>query len=152
MTDDRRGDERRRGDRELARRLDRVDKIVAKMSRRTTIILSVVAVTTILLALANVYLLNENGKRADEIQAERAAAVRASCEETNHRHDSTIAKLHELVAAIPQRQRRLAAQRNQASTVALIEALVPRRDCRNVVAATVPSAAAASSPSVNPSP
>jgi hypothetical protein len=68
-----------------------------------------------------------------QIQAERAVNIRRSCEETNARHDGTIAELHSLVAAIPDPARRARAQDGMAGTIALIEALVPKRDCEALV-------------------
>lgn len=99
---------------------------------------------------------------AAQIQRERARNVRSNCEEQNRRHDDSIGTLdrlvlerltHHRVAATlpaPQVEVRLAAalkladppvraqvQQSIGSTVLLIEALVPKRDCRALVARQV---------------
>lgn len=66
------------------------------------------------------------------IQAERARNVLTSCVEQNARHDRTIATLDRLllVAERPaSAAQRAQIKQSRASTVLLIEALVPRQDC-----------------------
>lgn len=50
------------------------------------------------------------------------------CRDVNARHDAAIRKLDDLIAELPKAQRRRAAA-GRKYTVALIEALTPRRDC-----------------------
>jgi hypothetical protein len=61
-------------------------------------------------------------------QAVRTALERA-CNEQNVRHDRTVAKLDELVVGISDPVRRARAEQNRAGTVALIDALAPKRQC-----------------------
>ena len=69
---------------------------------------------------------------AEEIQKERVRNIRATCEAQNARHDNTIAQLDELISEAPP-ERRARARQNRDGTVVLINALVPKRDCREVV-------------------
>lgn len=70
------------------------------------------------------------------INAERARNVRAACEGQNERHDNTIRQLDRLIAQAPP-SRRARANAGRESTVLLIEALAPRRDCAALVRASV---------------
>jgi hypothetical protein len=79
-----------------------------------------------------VLLFRANAARVQQIQAERALSSFRFCSETNARHDATLEELDRLVAGLPRAQR-VRARRGQAGTVALIEALAPRRDCRALV-------------------
>ena len=73
---------------------------------------------------------------AVEIQSQRVAAVRMSCQDQNRRHDETIATLDKLIAQVPG-SRRQRAKESRNSTVLLINALAPKRDCEAVVRAAV---------------
>ena len=77
-----------------------------------------------------------NGRLAGEIQDERARSVRASCQEVNDRHDTTIATLDKLLAKLPPSQR-ARAKSSRDGTVLLIEALAPKRNCEALVRRTV---------------
>ena len=78
-----------------------------------------------------------NGQLTREIQAERARSVRDGCEAQNQRHDGTIKTLNRLIDKLPSGPQRERAIHNRDSTVVLIEALVPKRDCEAQVRATV---------------
>lgn len=65
---------------------------------------------------------------AQQIQRERKRNVLESCQEINRRHDNTIAALDLLIAKLPP-SRRERARQGRASTVLLIEALAPKRQC-----------------------
>lgn len=74
--------------------------------------------------------------RADDIQKSRADSVRSSCREQNARHDATIATLDRLLeqasqGASPRRAEQI--ERSRASTVLLIDALAPKRNCERRV-------------------
>jgi len=71
-------------------------------------------------------------ERSEDIQASRAENVLSACREQNARHDATVTTLDQLLAdaahtASPARRRQLAQSRT--STVLLIDALAPKRDC-----------------------
>lgn len=66
------------------------------------------------------------------IQAERSHNIVSNCRDVNDRHDATIRKLDELVASRPVDERDRA-RRNRAGTVALLNAIVPKRDCAALV-------------------
>ncbi len=78
------------------------------------------------------YALNEISNQTEQIQSERARNIRQACEAQNARHDATIETLDRLIARVPPSQRS-EAQQSRASTVLLINALVPKRRCSEVV-------------------
>jgi hypothetical protein len=66
------------------------------------------------------------------INTERERNIVRACQETNARHDHTIAELDKLIAKVPA-ARRKRAQESRTGTVYLIDALVPVRDCAALV-------------------
>jgi len=75
-------------------------------------------------------------RATDDINRERAKNTLLNCQDVNRRHDKTIEQLDALIAKVPaDRQKR--ARESRASTVLLINALVPRRDCQALVLKTV---------------
>jgi coenzyme F420-reducing hydrogenase beta subunit len=74
-----------------------------------------------------------------QIQDERAANIRRNCEDVNDRHDETIMRLRALVESMPAGARRSRAEQGMAGSVALIDALAPKRDCDRLVRQQVPS-------------
>jgi hypothetical protein len=83
---------------------------------------------------ASLWLLYDNARQGDQIQEQRREAVMRSCTEQNDRNQRTISELDRLLAVSP---RRPGAQERRDGTVALIQALVPRRDCDKLVRETV---------------
>lgn len=74
-----------------------------------------------------------NAARVDQINGERERNVRSNCRDINARHDDTIRQLDRLTASrlnktdsLTERSR---IRQSRDSTVLLIEALVPKRDC-----------------------
>jgi hypothetical protein len=65
---------------------------------------------------------------AAQIQAERRRAAREDCVETNRRYHDTIATLDRLIEEAPP-ERKQRARESRASTVLLIEAMLPKRNC-----------------------
>jgi hypothetical protein len=63
------------------------------------------------------------------IQASRQDTIRRACVEQNVRHDQTLKKLDEQIERLPAGARKARAERNRDGTIALIDALVPKRDC-----------------------
>jgi hypothetical protein len=55
-----------------------------------------------------------------------------SCRQANERHDTTLRVLDERIAGLPPGGR-ARAEASKAFTIALIEAIAPRRDCTNLV-------------------
>jgi hypothetical protein len=68
-----------------------------------------------------------------DVQHERAVATRSSCEDQNHRHDQTVARLRALVKRIKDPRRHARAERNIGGTILLIDALAPKQDCEALV-------------------
>lgn len=74
---------------------------------------------------------------ATQIQRERAHNILVNCEAVNARHDETIKRLDELIAAMPP-ERRVLAARARPGTVLLINALAPKHDnCRALMKSQV---------------
>lgn len=89
-----------------------------------------VAIIVLTVLMVGAFLANQ--KRGNEIQDSRVQSILTSCRESNDRNRRTITTLDRLLAArirtaTPEQARRLRASR--ASTVLLIQALAPRRDC-----------------------
>lgn len=105
--------------------------------RTIRIVLAAIGIGMVALTWATVLLWFSNDARVQQINDERARNVVRSCEETNQRHDATIRQLRDLVASIPDPARRDRAEQGMASTVALIDALAPKRDCGALVAQQV---------------
>lgn len=83
-----------------------------------------------------------NSDRVDQINAERAQNVERNCDDINNRHDRTIGALDQILAkrlrsAGPAERARLRTSRE--TTVLLIEALVPQRDCARLAREQVDS-------------
>jgi hypothetical protein len=84
--------------------------------------------------------INSNGQTAANaqdfarrIQSERLRSIAANCKATNERHDKTIETLDKLIARVPPGSRRDRAEASRASTILLINALVPKQDCAALV-------------------
>jgi hypothetical protein len=80
---------------------------------------------------------NANRDLIRAIQAERARNILQNCLDTNARHDATIRQLHRLVDRLPAGPRKVRAVQGMAGSVALIDALAPRRDCKALAARQV---------------
>jgi Flp pilus assembly protein TadB len=117
--------------------------------RRTVIwLVSFVVLALLLLGAATFYLRGQDAARADEakrlaaaIQASRLESVARSCRQDNDRHDATMHELDKRLAellthASPARRAQILSSR--ASTIALINALAPKRDCSRAVDAISP--------------
>ena len=76
---------------------------------------------------------------AQQIQDERAANTLRACRDVNQRHDDTIRALDELLKRAGRSASREQVERSRASTVLLIDALAPKRDCKRLVARQVGS-------------
>lgn len=83
--------------------------------------------------------LSATSNQTDAIQEERVANILRSCREQNDRHDATIRQLRVLVDAIRDRAQRERARQGMAGTIALIDALAPKRDCDALVVLQAPS-------------
>lgn len=78
----------------------------------------------------SIYLLDQNGQRAGEIQAERRNAYLVSCQDQNARHDATVNSLGVLISQIRDPVRRRRAEASKVGTILLINALAPHQDCK----------------------
>ncbi|MEJ7784749.1 MAG: hypothetical protein WKF96_08100 [Solirubrobacteraceae bacterium] len=67
------------------------------------------------------------------IQESRLDGIRRNCVDQNRRHDATVRTLDSNIAKLPPGDRRTRAKLSRDSTVLLIDALAPRRDCDVVV-------------------
>lgn len=109
----------------------------SKRARRKVVVVAVVAAVAVMLAFAAAgFALWLNAGRTQQIQDERAANILRSCQEQNQRHDAAIRALDQLIAkaqttAGPAQVERM--RQSRASTVLLIDALAPMRDCPALV-------------------
>lgn len=99
--------------------------------RRWTIVATLAAVIALpagawLVAAAT----SRNHDLIQAIQAERARNVLQNCQDTNARHDATIRQLQRLVNELPPGPRKVRAVQGMAGSIAVIDALAPKRDCR----------------------
>jgi hypothetical protein len=79
----------------------------------------------------------ENRDLLQAIQAERTRNILQNCLDTNRRHDATIRELRLLVDELPPGPRKVRAVQGMAGSIAVINALAPRRDCRALAARQV---------------
>lgn len=79
----------------------------------------------------------ENAEFAEAIQDERARATLQACRAQNARHQATVKTLDRVIAGLPAGPRRQEATERRDGTVALIDALVPLRNCKKLVERTV---------------
>lgn len=86
----------------------------------------------VLLGAAAILLTAVKWSRTDDaIRAVQQSRVEA-CQQSNERHDNTVRVLDERIRQLPSAQRKRA-EAGRAATVALIEALSPKRDCTKFV-------------------
>lgn len=127
----------RRNASELRDRLDKIQHGYEKWVAYTIRLLAILVAIQLGLGALSLYLVGQNRKRTDEIQASRELSTRTACRDQNARHDNTIKTLNQLVAqrkatASPAQRKQLADSLKP--TILLIDALTPRRDCEKVVA------------------
>lgn len=115
-----------------------------RVAHRLTIGFGLMTATLMVVSVVLVGLVHDNQARARQIQQERARSIRANCKDSNDRHDNSIAALdtvlHDYLAKKPPAQRpalrkQLEAARQQ--NILLINALVPKRNCAQVVRGAV---------------
>jgi len=97
-----------------------------------TAITMALAVLVPIMAGGLLYTILTVSRQGDEIQQQHDAIL-GNCLEQNTRHDETIRALDDAIAGLPP-DRRQRAQANRDNTVALIDALAPKRDCRALAA------------------
>ena len=78
----------------------------------------------------------ESKERAGEIQKQRYQFVLEACQDQNARHDLTIHRLHTLVNELTDGAK-TNARASERSTIFLINALVPRKNCKKAAKAAV---------------
>lgn len=114
-----------------------IDPHLDRFIRRSTWVFRGMVLALFVNATFTVSLLNANGDRVDDnsrvlaaLQAERVRNIRTGCVELNDRNVDT---KREVSAQIPDRRRAQV-------TLALVDRLVPIRDCEQLVAKQAPSA------------
>lgn len=115
--------------------IEEIGKAYHRFARVTTILLIALAACALVTGALQLYLLNQNGQRVDQIQNQRASFVLSSCREQNHKHDRFITKLDELIAEIDDPAQKAEAEDNKIQTIALVETFVPEQDCAALVRA-----------------
>lgn len=131
-------DERRVNGDKMRARIDEIAAQYEDFSTRVKRILVVLAVAQIGLGVLSVYLLDQNGDRAEEnralieqVQRERAYSVKFNCNDVNKRNVASKAQLEAFTgpskeATLGEREMR---DQRLAATALLIDRLLPRRDC-----------------------
>jgi hypothetical protein len=74
-----------------------------------------------------------NADRVDQINEERAANIVRSCEDVNARNLAAVRELDRLLEQRSSNATPEQVERSRETTTALIDALVPRRDCGRLV-------------------
>ena len=117
-------------------------RVVTVIQARALLFALLVVLSLVLAGAATLYAASTNRGDARaardfavQIDKERRRTIRASCEDSNARHDGTIKQLDKIIAELPRGERRTRARQNHDGTVLLIDALVPKRDCDAVVRA-----------------
>jgi hypothetical protein len=116
----------RRIDPAVRSRIETLTNRVNSVTRSLTVNAAAQWLFIIAIAFVVAGLMRSNGDRIDDINNERARNVRESCEQVNERHDAT----KRAVGPIADRERRVA-------TLAIIDALAPKRDCTAYVKSQV---------------
>jgi hypothetical protein len=107
-------------------------------SRRLEIV--IVGLALIILYIGGALLFAKSYTLSEDIQANRVEFITQECEDVNTRHDNTIAALDAVLKQAikdhPERAERI--EESRASTILLINALVPVRDCDERVQLATP--------------
>lgn len=136
-------DRRRHGYKELEQKLDdhaeRIDSRVESFIRRALIAFAIVGLTSTGALVGFGVLVTKQGQTTSEIQAQRRDSIFRSCYEQNLRHDNTFKQLRAVAAEAVKKEPKRAAQIKQStkSSLTIIEALVPKRDCVKLVKQSV---------------
>jgi hypothetical protein len=99
------------------------------MNGHPKLLLLAIVLSTLAFVGGLAYAFVDLGDQVSAIDESRRQAILVTCAETNERHDNTIAALDALIAMAPPGPRRERARASRASTVLLIDALVPKYDC-----------------------
>jgi formaldehyde-activating enzyme involved in methanogenesis len=101
---------------------------------------AIVAAALVVLFVGGALLIARTYTLAEDIQQNRVSFIRDECEDVNQRHDNTIAALDAVLKQAiedhPERAERI--EESRTSTVLLINALVPVRDCDERVQLATP--------------
>lgn len=104
-----------------------------RWGRNTLIILGVLFVVQVVTGITAIYLLGQNSKRVDDIDASRSEVIRLACVDQNERNNRTIDALNEVFEGAEGDRRR-----EYDATVLLINAISPKRDCQARVRQLLP--------------
>lgn len=91
--------------------------------------LVLIGVGVVVLTVLVVVLFFFNGDRIDQINAERAQNVERNCEDVNARNVAALRELDRLLAQRSAGASREQVRRSRQNTKALIDAMLPLRDC-----------------------
>lgn len=95
-------------------------------------ILAVIVAVQLVLGGLSLKLTSENGDLLDRIQSTRKQLISENCDAQNSRNVSAVGKLTDEIGELPLGKRR-EAEASESYTVGLIDALVPVRDCVQVL-------------------
>jgi MoxR-like ATPase len=108
--------------------------LLSAIAAAIAVVATVVAVSLWIRLNAQTHRLNHV---VEQIQVERRRNTLHGCLDQNSRHDRTIQRLDKIIARLDTPEQRARAARGRASTVLLIDALAPHRDCDHVLATQV---------------
>ena len=148
MTEDTQSDEevpdrRKHGYADLEKKLDdhaeKLDKRLAAFIRQGMIVFGILALTNTISLVGFGILLSKQGQTTADIQTQRRESILRSCLEQNVRHDNTINQLKIITAAnLKQRPKEASKiKESVAPTIALIDALAPKKECAKLVKESV---------------
>jgi hypothetical protein len=116
------------------------DSRYLEFERKTTRTLRALVAWSLLIGVVSLYLLTQNGQRQedigrqqDAIQQQRAESIWTTCNDQNRRHDDAIRELNELLERVPVGPERERARLRTEATERLIDVLVPRQNCDQLV-------------------
>jgi hypothetical protein len=114
---------------------DRIENRLRRWIRKITVGFAILGLACALALVGYGYLLRQQNKTTDRIQAQRKEFVRRTCTDQNHRHHKTIGVLDKLLLKQPHKtaaqKKAIATARSQ--NILLINALVPLQNCDKLV-------------------
>ena len=145
MTGEELPDRRRHGYRELEQKLDKhahdLDVRLSKFFRKCLIAFAIIGITSAIAIGGYGLVLRTQGKQADEIQQQREFSIRTACVDQNVRHDNTIDELNKASAKLIEENpgQKKAIEASVAANTKILEAAIPKKDCKKLVNQSVAS-------------
>lgn len=124
---------------ELNRHADRIETRLRRFFARALIAFAVIGFSSALALAGYGYLLRQQHKTTNQIQAQRRESIMRACTEQNVRHNATLKVIDQLLDDAakknPKQKKVLAEARTQ--NMLLINALTPLQNCKKLVKASL---------------